>query len=161
MTDIIDSMIDACDDFLKVEQAIVSGLNFRGRTLLEWEDFLKLPPISDKISQPELVLFNLKYIEINECIMSNLAYAKSLYDVSYAQYKNTYRLTQNEIIESYNQQNKKISIEFINQYASSKCSKLFYVVKINEIFYNFWTVYKDKLNLLDSRLSNLSFLMRN
>ena len=39
MTDIIDSMIDACDDFLKVEQAIVSGLNFRGRTLLEWEDF--------------------------------------------------------------------------------------------------------------------------
>lgn len=161
MTDVIDSMIDACDQFTQMEEAISDGLQFRGKTLTQWEEHLKLPSISDNISHAELIIFNIKYIEINETIMSNLAYAKSLYDISYAQYKSTYRSVQQNIIESHQEKNKKVSIEFINQYSSSQCSKLFYVVKINEIFYNFWKVYHDKLNLLDSRLSNLSFLLRN
>lgn len=160
MTDVIDSLIDAQDTFSQMEQAITSGLSFRNKTLVQWEEFLSLPSISENMAPSDLISFNLKYIEINEIVMNNLAYAKSLYDISYANYKNNYRTVQESIIESYQNQNKKVAVEFINQYTSSKCADLFYVVKINEIFYNFWKIYHDKISLLDSRLSNLSFLMR-
>lgn len=161
MTDIAGPIIDAMPSVEETFDIIFSGLQFRGKTIEQWEEYLSIPPIPDNPTPIELLKFNTRYIEINEAIMSNYAYAKSAFALSYATYQNLLKTKQSEIMAQMAKENKKqLGVEMLEKLASFRCSKEFHAMKIHEIFVDFWKIYNDKMSLLDSRLSNLSYLIR-
>lgn len=160
MTDIASPIIDAMPNVEETFDIVFSGLHFRGRTVEQWEELLCVPPIPESPTPVELLKFNTRYIEINETIMKNYAYAKSAYALANATYQHVLKSKQNEIMEKMVKDNKKLGAEMLERIASFHCSKEFHAMKIHEIFVDFWKIYHDKMSLLDSRLSNLSFLVR-
>ena len=160
MTDIVSPIIDAMPNIEETFDIVFSGLQFRGRTVEQWEELLSVPPIPESPTPVELLKFNTRYIEINETIMKNYAYAKSAFGLAHATYQHILKSKQNEIMEKMAKDNKKLGSEMLEKVASFHCSKEFHAMKIHEIFVDFWKIYNDKMSLLDSRLSNLSFLVR-
>ena len=162
MTDIVDVITDSVPDVEYVYDLAINGIRFNNQTISSWEEYLKFPAIPDNPTPVEILKINKSYIAINETIVSNYAIAKSAYSLASMNYQNALKNSQSLIIDKLQKDNKKIpAMDSVEKMASHSCQKEFYVLKINEIFLDFWKIYYDKIHLLDARLTSISYLMRN
>jgi hypothetical protein len=164
MSSIVDPIIDAMPQIEEAQNIVMNSLKFRGKSLCEWEKFLEFPPIHPAMSVTEINKFNLRYIEVNDHIMSNYAIAKASCGVSAATYQSALKTKQNELIETIKNDpnNKRMpGMDSIEKLAALSCANEYHAWKVNEMHVDFWKTYHDKMYLLDSRLSNLSYTLRN
>lgn len=163
MTSIAEPIIDAMPSVEEAMSITLDGLSFRGKTLSEWESFLVFPPIHASMSIAEISKFNIRYVEVNDCVMSNYAIAKASSALAGSTYQSVLKNKQNAIIENIkNDTTKRMpGIDSIEKMATLNCSNEYHAWKISELFVDFWRIYHDKLSLLDSRLSSIGYMMRN
>ena len=94
--------------------------------------------------------------------MCNYAIAKSVFDYSSMSYNNALKKKTSSMLEAIRQDaTKRVpGFDTLEKTASLDCINQYTSLKVSEIFLDFWKTYYEKLNLLDSRLSNLNFLYK-
>lgn len=162
MSNIAEYIIDVMPAVETNIDIVVDGIKFRGKTLSEWDDIVSYPGLHENPTPVEAQRFNIKYIEVNEIIMRNLAIARASFTLASSTYQTKLKAKQKEIVDKIITDNKKVpGMESVEKMAMIRCSSEFHAMKISELFLDFWKTYHDKMYLLDSRLSSINYLIRN
>lgn len=162
MNEIAEFIIDAMPSVEENTDIALNGIKFRGRTLGEWEVLIAYPHLHENPTVTEAQRFNIKYIEVNEIIMRNLAVAKSAFVLASSTYQSKLKSKQKAIVDKLIAENKKIpGMDSVEKMATLNCASEYHAMKIAELFVDFWKTCYDKMYLLDARLSNINFLIRN
>lgn len=135
------------------------SIEFRGKTLTEWAEAIKIPDIDQGISMGQIEDLNLFAIRIGDMINENLAYSKSTYDLAAMNYETEITRRKAEFIrEAVKSGAKKTAAETIETLIRDDVRDLFMCFKIAELYYEFWKIAFNKLKSLDGRLTSLSML---
>ncbi len=155
-----ESIIDAMPNLEEQMEIIENGLLFRKKTINQWAEEIALPYLDSRMSVTEIQDFNFKFIEINEIVMENLAYAKSYNELSKAKYEIAKQHKQDSIISEIKADSTKRlpGVDALDRMAAGGCINEYNALKMTEVFLEFWRVQYDRLRLLDSRLSNINYL---
>jgi len=158
----VDFIIDANQDVEDAFDIVCEGLKFKNKTLDEWSGELTFPLLSPGMGYGDLQVANCRYVELSELVMANYAIAKSVFDYSSMSYNNALKKKTSSMLEAIRQDaTKRVpGFDTLEKTASLDCINQYTSLKVSEIFLDFWKTYYEKLNLLDSRLSNLNFLYK-
>ena len=158
-----DILIDAVPLIDEYSHIVEKSLTFKGMSLDEWSSVIATPAIHDKMTITEIHSFNIKFIELNEIVMSNLAYSKSYYEMATAKYSSSLKAAMNALITRINNDSTKKmpGVDSIERMAAINCGNQQVAMDISKMFYEFWKIHADKLKGLDSRLNNISYMVRN
>lgn len=138
------------------------SIDFRGKTLKEWEELLFMPEIPESINAVDLRIYNSKFTHNLQVVMNNLAHAKSCYKMSEMRYKKDFLLAKSNIIADFKSKNpssRPMSVDTLETKASEVCIDSYVSMEIAEMFLLFWQSQYDKLKLIDSRLSGIGYLI--
>lgn len=171
MTDEIEDTIDdvTADAIINIAEGVpsydryidcsISALLFQGETIEQWIENIKLPEMPDNVSVIELEDFNNKYMVITETIMKNYSIAKTGFNYSIIHYKKALNSAKNDLISSYNRQNKKIpGKELLEDLAKNNIMDVYTACKIAGMFLDFWEIQFEKIKLASYRLSAMNSL---
>lgn len=162
MTSSVDLIIDASQMLIDCETLCLTGIQFREKTLAQWEEDLKLPTLSDNMSYADIQKYNFAYVRLNEVIMSNYSYAKAMYNFSNLTYQAAIKSKTKLALDDIKKDSTKRApgMDSLEKNISLQCIEEFTALKINEIFLDFWKIYYEKMQLLDSRLSNINYMYK-
>jgi hypothetical protein len=158
--DIYEDFIDAnvvIDDYTTI---VERGIHFREDTLESWSNRIKLPLLHDKMSYVELYNFNIQFVNVNEIIMTNYAFAKSYYEIAKARYEAVVRCKQQEIIDAADQNKRVPGADTLERLASLKCINEFNAMNMMSVCFEFWRIQHEKIKLIDSRLTNINYTFK-
>lgn len=160
---IAELLIDSVPLIEEYSYYVERSLTFKGKTLDEWSELISTPSVHEKMSVAELHMFNIKFIETNQIVMSNYAYAKSYYEMSVGHYNAAVKKATTELIDKINSEsNKKLpGVDALERLAGLSCVKEQVAMDLCKMFYEFWKIHSEKMKGLDSRLTNLSYILRN
>ena len=80
MTDsIADTALEGYPDYDSVTSDFMAHAKFRGKSLVEWESLLELPPINETDGLDELKTSNIEFLRICRLIINNYSYAKIIF----------------------------------------------------------------------------------
>ena len=115
------------------------------------------------MSYAEIQAYNYEFVRVNEIIMNNLAYAKAYYEMSIGQYNNALKLAQNRMIATINadKTKKMLGADSLERFASLECATESMALQMASLFYEYWKTQCDKMKMLDSRLQNINYMVRN
>ena len=161
--DLASVLIDAVPLIDEYSHIVEKSLTFKGMSLEEWSSVIATPPIHDKMTITEVHGFNVKFIQLNEIIMSNLSYSKAYYDMATAKYHSSLKSAMNTLMNRINNDStrKMPGIDSLEKMAAVTCSNEQVAMDISKMFYEFWKIHADKMKGLDSRLNNISYMVRN
>lgn len=135
------------------------SFEFRGKTLTEWSDMIKIPNIENGISMAEIEDLNLFAIKMGDIVNENLGYSKSSYDLAAMNYEMEITKRKAEFIrDSVKNNAKKMASDLIDTLIRDDARDIFMCYKIAELYYEFWKIAASKLKSLDGRLTSLSML---
>lgn len=161
--ELVDTIVDAMPILEDCIYIAENRIPFRGKTLIEWSADIVMKPLHDKMSYIEVQAYNYEFVRVNDLIMSNLAFAKSHLEMTTAQYNNALRLAQNRIIENINadKTKKMLGADALERFAALECVKQAMAMDLASLIYEYWKTHSDKMKLLDSRLQNINYMVRN
>lgn len=161
MSDITSTAFLGIPNFDMYVDSAFNSMEFRGKTLSEWELIVDLPDLDDKFDSKELVQYNKMFIQVSRTIMNNLSYSKSSLKACEMHHESEVLSAKIQITNELKEKNpggRLPSIDNINSMAENKCIESLIAKNIAEIFLNFWQSHYDKIKIIDSRLSGLGYL---
>lgn len=161
MSDITDTAFLGVPNYDMYVESAFNSMQFRGKTLEEWEHIIDLPYLRDDLDSKELLRYNQSFIGCSRIIMNNLSYAKSSLKACEMHHESEILSAKVSITNELREKNpggRLPSIDNINSMAENKCIESLIAKNIAEIFLNFWQSQYDKIKIIDSRLSGIGYL---
>lgn len=166
INDLAESVNDGIPNYDRYSFIANNSIKFRKKSINEWIDATKLPEIKEKMSIDELEEFNHKFLNINEIIMSNLAFARSGFNTAKLHYSSKILKAKTDIIREIHEWNNTNSnkprrvpgSEILEEQAKHRCIEVYSAFQLAEMFYEFWQIMHDKLKLIDNRLTGMNIL---
>jgi hypothetical protein len=138
-------------------------LLFKGKNMIQWAQELALPEIDESLNEQSLHELNRKAIVLIETVYKNISGAKGFYIASKNSYTKKLSTTKYTILKDIEDHNalaaikKKVpSNEALENQAFNKCGTEWQAYTISEIFYEFWTLQVQKIQLFNARLTSLN-----
>ena len=152
--ELVDSIVDAMPIVEDCAYITDNSIAFRGKNLDAWTKEIRMTLLHDKMSYAEIQAYNYEFVRVNEIIMNNLAYAKAYYAL---------KLAQNRMIATINadKTKKMLGADSLERFASLECATESMALQMASLFYEYWKTQCDKMKMLDSRLQNINYMVRN
>lgn len=161
MSDITATAFLGVPNFDMYVKSAFDSIEFRGKTLEEWEYIVDLPDLKEGLDSKQLLQYNQVFIDCSRIIMNNLSYAKSSLKACEMHHESEVLSAKINITNELREKNpggRLPSIDNINSMAENKCIESLIAKNIAEIFLNFWQSQYDKIKIIDSRLSGIGYL---
>lgn len=154
--------LDLLQESVELESWVMtvgSSLVFNGKSLDDWNSFLKIPTVSNssEMTLPELEMLNTRALSLIESVMSNLASSKTSFFSAKAAYEIAMIKKRNAIFKEHELSNLRLpSSENLEKRCTFECLKAYKTLLLSEVVYEFWNVQSYKLNRYNERLTSIN-----
>ena len=160
VTNDIESLVSDSSSYETWFLSVLNSVVFRGKTLEEWEEELRLPDASSSINLEVLEEFNNKLLNITQVIGRNLATARSVHLQAESKHQIAMLLAREEILEKLPAVQRAPSAESLEKLSELKCLESLKLKLISETIFEFWNTHSFKCNRLNERITSLNILKK-
>ena len=168
-TQVDDSIFDLSQEsYNELFERFETKMTFKGYTIQEWNIALDLKDLPPEFSLNDLERYNLKVTNQINIISKNFALASSNYVGLKKSVERALMIAKQTILNELEEYNSTIdnqaskrrapSNDKLEAEAYNKTLKLQLDLSVAEMFYNFWRIQWDRINLINSRLTSLSVM---
>lgn len=162
MSDISETAMSGIPNYDMYVSAAFDAMEFRGKTLSQWEEEISFADLDEHIDFIELKKINYDFVNKSKIIMNNLSYAKTALKGCEMQYEAQLGATKVRLLQEFKETNPNArapSIDALSTRAQTICIESLIAKEIAEMFLLFWQSQYDKIKIIDSRLSGIGYLI--
>lgn len=145
----------------EIEDLLFNGYKFRGATINEWISKLKFPELSTNPPPDEVVLANLRIIEIIEIVTENYSKSLSMKKTAEFKYKTRYNESLRDFLNGLSSSNppkRAPSSDVMESIIVSRILHEHSLKVVSELHFDFWKSQLEKIEMMNQRLGSISYL---